>query len=198
MDLGTSVPALLMKHPGVREVRLIGSRLNGRLHDLSDWDFAVETDDFQSVTEGLVQLVDPLEPLAQQWDPYSSHACYMLMLPGPTKIDLLFLDQPRDWSPAWRVSPQTLDAIDRHFWDWILWLEQKRRGGHAELLGKSLEDMYRLMLRPMGAGVRPRSISAAIAAYLDARDALEQEFGSTVSRLLEQEVRPAVISSNSS
>jgi hypothetical protein len=198
MDIGTAVPELLTSHPYVRNVRLIGSRAKGGLHELSDWDFAVETADFDAVAESLPQLLQPLQPLAELWDPYASHACYMLILPGPTKVDVIFPDQPRSWSSAWEVSPETLEAIDRHFWDWILWLEQKRRGGHAQIVGKSLDDMYELMLRPLGVERRPASIRAAMAAYVDARSAREREFALTVSRRLEQEVRPAVVRSTSS
>jgi hypothetical protein len=196
VDIAASVSALLIKHPQIQAVRLTGSRATGRWHDLSDWDFSVETDNFDSVSESLPALVGPLRPLAQQWDPYASHACYMLILRGPTKIDFLFLDEHRDWSPPWHASPATLEAIDCHFWDWILWLEQKRRGGHADLLTTSLEDMHDLMLGPMGTARRPGSIPDAISAYLHARGALEQEFGLRVSRELEREVRPAVLRSH--
>jgi hypothetical protein len=195
VNLAVSVPALLLKHPNVRAVRLTGSRASGRVHDLSDWDFVVETDNFDHVAEGLPVLVGPLQPLAQQWDPYASHACYMLILRGPAKIDFLFLDEHRDWSPPWHASPETLEAIDCHFWDWILWLEQKRRGGQADFVATGLEDMHELMLAPIGAGSRPGSIPMAISAYLDARDALEQKFGLRVPRELEQEVHPAVLRS---
>jgi hypothetical protein len=114
----------------------------------------------------------------------------MLLFPGPTKVDLLFLDETREWSPPWDPSPETLEAIDCHFWDWILWLEQKRRGGRDEILTKGLEDMYDLMLRPMGAVEPPRSVAAALAAYLRARGVLEDRFGQKCSRDLEREVRP--------
>jgi hypothetical protein len=103
MDIGVLVPSLLMKHPHVKAVRLTGSREHGRLHGLSDWDFAVETDDFDSVAAGLPELVAPLQPIA-----------------------------------------------------------------------------------------------AAITDYLDARGALELEFGLKVPRQLEQEVRPAVLRSQRS
>lgn len=192
MDIGTAVAAALEPHPSIRRVRLIGSRANGRLHDLSDWDFAVDTDDFEAVSRDLPRLVAPLRPLSEQWDPYSSYACYMLMLPGPTKVDLLFPDEKQEWAPPWSASPTTLEAIDRHFWDWILWLEQKRRGDQSELLGKSLGDMYELMLRPMGVTNPPASVSEAIDAYLKARGDLEEEFGFNVPRDLEHEVRRLV------
>ncbi len=171
----------------------MGSRANGRAHDLSDWDFAVDTADFESVAGDLHRLVAPLRPLAEQWDPYSSHACYMLMFRGPTKVDLLFPEEHRTWSPPWNPSAETLEAIDRHFWDWILWLEQKRRGGREDVLANSLGDMHELLLRPMGVAEEPRSASDALAAYVVARDELEREFGFSVPRHLEREVRPAVL-----
>lgn len=179
-------------HAAVHAVRLVGSRAEGRAHERSDWDFAVETDEFVSVARDLHRMVATLRPLAEQWDPYSSYACYMLMLPGPTKVDLLFPDEKQEWAPPWSASPTTLEAIDRHFWDWILWLEQKRRGDQSELLGKSLGDMYEFMLRPMGVTNPPASVSEAIDAYLKARADLEERFGFNVSRDLEHEVRRLV------
>jgi hypothetical protein len=116
----------------------------------------------------------------------------MLMLPGPTKVDLMFPAERRSWSPAWDPSPETLEAIDRHFWDWILWLEQKRRSGRTEALAKSLRDLFELLLRPLGVETEPRSIADAVGTYLDARGRLEQEFGVGVSRALEEEVLPVV------
>jgi hypothetical protein len=192
MDVAAAVADALAGHDAVRRIRLVGSRAEGRAHTLSDWDFAVETDDFESVERALPTLVAPLEPIAEQWDPYSDHACYMLMLRGPTKVDLLFPDRAREWSDAWTVSPETLEAVDRHFWDWILWLEQKRVGGRDEVVATSLGDMYRLLLQPVGATVEPRSITEALETYLSARRERARAFGIQVSRELEREVLPAV------
>ena len=183
----------MAEHPSVDSVRLTGSRGEGRSHEFSDWDFAVATNDFESLARDLPRLFVALAPLAQQWDPYASHACYMLMLPGPTKVDLLFLEVHREWSPAWTPSPDNLAAIDRHFWDWIMWLEQKRTGGHAETLAAGLGNMFDLMLQPMGVATRPGSIADAIGAYIDARHNLERRFGVHVPRELEREVRPVVL-----
>jgi hypothetical protein len=193
VDFAETVPEVVKTHPSVRHVRLVGSRAEGRAHELSDWDFAVETSDFESISRDLPRLVAPLRPLAVQWDPYSNRACYMLMLSGPTKIDLFFPAEPRSWSPAWDSSPETLEAIDRHFWDWILWLEQKRRGGHAEVLAKGLRDMHELMLRPLGVADEHEEISEAIERYGEARGVLEQSFELSVPRDLEREVLPAVL-----
>jgi len=183
----------LEKHESVRSVRLVGSRRAGRAHDFSDWDFIVDMANFESVERDLHELVASLQPLSELWDPYSFHACYMLMLRGPTKIDLIFPSEKREWLPAWKPSAETLAAIDRHFWDWIVWLEQKRRGGREKVLASSLGDMFELMLSPMGVGVRPRSVREAVDSYLAARNELEQKFGVSVPRALENEVRPAVL-----
>jgi predicted nucleotidyltransferase len=194
IDPAVDVPAALEKHPAVRETRLGGSRAAGRAHELSDWDFLVLTGDFPAVAGDLHELVAPLGPLSELWDPYSDVACYMLMLRGPTKIDLIFPSEKREWSPAWEPRPGTLETIDTHFWDWILWLEQKRRGGRTSQLEKSLGDMFELLLRPMGVTDKPRSVVAAVAAYLQAREGLETRYGVRVPRALEEEVRPVVAS----
>jgi predicted nucleotidyltransferase len=75
--------------------RLIGSRARGQAHDISDWDVAVETDDFASVSRDVPVI-------------HGSAA-------GLVKVDLLFLDQSREVSPAYEPSPDTLAAIDTHF-----------------------------------------------------------------------------------
>lgn len=170
----------------------MGSRATGVEHDLSDWDFAVETDDFAALAGDLHGLVAALRPLSELWDPYSDYACYMLLLPGPTKVDLIFPEERREWSPAWEVTPATLEAIDRHFWDWALWLEQKRRHGRTNQLEKSLGDLSELLLRPLGVETPPRSLTEAVAAYLPAREKLEARFGVRVPRALEEEVRPVL------
>ena len=192
MDVAAEIPLALLRHSSIQAVRLVGSRADGRSHEFSDWDFAVETEDFASAADDLTHLVASLQPLAGQWDPFASHACYMLMFPGPTKVDLLFLDQHRQWAPAWSPSPGNLQAIDRHFWDWIVWLEQKRSGGHEATLKTGFGHLFELMLKPMGVVSEPGSVSEAIDAYVAARDELERRFGVSVLRELEAAVRPAV------
>lgn len=189
LDLAIDVPLALLPHPAVRAVRPIGSRAEGRAHELSDWDFAVATDEFASVAHDLPCLVEPFEPIAEQWDPFSPHECYMLLLRGPTKVDLLFLGEEREPSPPWSPSAETLEAIDRHFWDWILYLEQKRRGGH-DLVAAGLASMHEMLLAPMGVGDAPTSVAQAMIVYLRARDVLERALGVSVARELEREVRP--------
>ena len=105
------IPHVLARHPAIDSVVLAGSRARGEATALSDWDFTVETSDFPSVASALPALVAPLAPLAQQWDRLSDHACYMLMLRGVGKVDLIF-DEPWESSPPWTVSAETLCGID--------------------------------------------------------------------------------------
>src|SRR6266508_6928346 len=88
LELVDAVRDALAAHPAVEEVRLVGSRAEGREHELSDWDLYVRARDFASLADDLPALIEPLGPLAQQWDPYAHHAAYMLMFTGPTKVDL--------------------------------------------------------------------------------------------------------------
>ena len=173
-------------------VELVGSRAEGRAHSLSDWDLHVRTDDFPRLAEDLPGLLELAGPLGQFWDPYSDHDAYMVILPGPAKLDICFFERAREWSQPWEVGADTLEAIDIHFWDWILWTEQKRRGGNAEKVRTSLANMFERMLRPMGVADPPETVGEALDAYLHARDRLEREFGISVPRTLEREVRPAI------
>ena len=191
-DLAVSVREVLLTHPHIRSVELVGSRATGSPSALSDWDFEVETDDFGALAPALPALVSALEPLAQQWDRISAYPCYMLMLPGPLKVDLIFPGEPYESLPPWTVSPDTLNGIDQHFWDWILWLASKGEKGEDELVRRELEKMSEHLLRPLGAEAVPSSIDAALESYRTARDEREREFGLEVSRRREREVLPAI------
>jgi Nucleotidyltransferase domain len=191
-DLAASVAAILLPHPNVRSVELVGSRATGSATPLSDWDFEVETDDFASVAGALPELVTSLDPLAQQWDRISDYPCYMLMLTGPAKVDLIFPGEPYESLPPWTVSPDTLDGIDQHFWDWILWLASKREKEKDDLVGRELAKMRDHLLRPMGVDEVPRSIEDAAGRYRSVRDERERAFGIRVSRRREREVLPVL------
>jgi hypothetical protein len=193
-DLTGSVKAVLLPHPHVRSVELVGSRVTGSATSLSDWDFEVKTDDFGAVARAIPGLVSPLDPLAQQWDRISDYPCYMLMLKGPAKVDLIFPGEPYESLPPWTVGVETLDPIDQHFWDWILWLASKREKGKDDLIRRELEKMSEHLLRPLGVDAAPGSIEAALEGYRRARDEREREFGREVSRRREREVLPAVSS----
>jgi hypothetical protein len=148
----------------------------------------VVTDRFDDVARALPSLVAELDPLAQQWDRISAYPCYMLMLAGPVKVDLIFPDEPYESLPPWTVTAETLDGIDQHFWDWILWLASKREKGQDELVGRELAKMRDHLLGPLGVDRVPSSIEAAVERYRSARDEREREFGVEVSRRREREV----------
>jgi predicted nucleotidyltransferase len=169
-------------------VELIGSRAEGTAGEFSDWDFAVEVDDFDAVAVSLPARLAGLDPLAEQWDPLSEHWTYMLILEGPVKIDLLFLSEPHELEPPWEPSAATLEAIDRHFWDWFLWLRSKDAAGKTELLAAELDKLWRHILRPLGVASAPASLDAALSSYLAARTVIEERLGVEVSRRLEREV----------
>jgi hypothetical protein len=187
VDLVARVHDLVEPHPAVRAVRLAGSRARGEATELSDWDFEVETDDFDSLARDLPELVAPLEPLGQLWDPYAVFDCYMLMLRGAVKVDFLFPDRPLQNDEPWGVSAETLPAIDTHFWDWILWIRQKQERD-PERVPELLAQMHRLMLGPMAVEAVPQTVDGALAAYVAARDALERRYDVRVDRRLEHEV----------
>jgi hypothetical protein len=191
-NIAAVVEGALLLHPGIRAVELVGSRADGSATPLSDWDFVVMTDGFGEVARALPELVTPLDPLAQQWDRISDYPCYMLMLTGPVKVDLIFPGEPYASLPPWTVSPDTLDGIDQHFWDWVLWLASKREKGRDELVGREMAKMHDHLLGPLGVDRVPSSIEAAVERYRSARDERERDFGVEVSRRREREVLRAV------
>ncbi|HET7235835.1 MAG TPA: hypothetical protein VFK59_05325 [Actinomycetota bacterium] len=188
-EIVPAVRAALLRHRSVLGVELVGSRADGRPVPLSDWDFVVRVEDFRAVAADLPSLVSGLEPLAQQWDRLGepSYSCYMLMLAGPRKVDLIF-DTPHTPEPPWTVTRDTLEGIDGHFWDWILWLASKRQRGEDELVSEQLGTMTAHLLRPLGVERVPASIEGAIRSYRGARDRLESELHVSVPRRLEAEV----------
>ena len=174
-------------HPAIDGVGLAGSRARGDANPLSDWDFEVKTADFPSVAGALPELVPPVEPLAQQWDRLSDHACYMLMLRGAVKVDLIF-DEPHALERPWVVSAETLTGIDEHFWDWTIWLASKDSAGKQSLVGNELQKMHEHLLGPLGVVSTPASIENAVAAYLPALRSAEERLGVRVPAALKREV----------
>ena len=191
MTLDQEAIAAFERHAAVRRVRFVGSRATGNATKYSDWDFAVETDDFPAVARDIESLSRDLRPLAQQWDRLSDTQCWMLMLPGPTKLDFIFTE-PHDQEPPWQPNADNLAAIDQHFWDWALWLHSKRVAGKRELVVTELRKMFEHILQPMRVGEPPSSLDAAVTDYLAAHDRLERGFGIDVPRTLEREVVPAL------
>lgn len=191
MTIADDVIDVLARHPAIGGVRLVGSRATGTENALSDWDFAVETDQFAEVARDVDLLVAPLEPIAQQWDPLSETWCWMAIVRGPSKLDFIFSEahQPE---PPWQPNEATLGAIDDHFWDWALWLGSKQAGRKTKLVDRELQKMFEHILGPMGVESRPSRLDEAMDSYVTARARFEQRFGVAVPRVLEREVRPAL------
>ena len=99
-SLDRRVISVFGRHPAVRSISLAGSRADGTATEHSDWDFVVAADDFPALAANLPGLSAPLAPIAMQRDRLSPHQCWMLMLGGPTKVDILFPDEPRDLETA--------------------------------------------------------------------------------------------------
>ena len=187
-SLAEQIPYVLARHPAIDSVVLTGSRARGEATTLSDWDFTIETSDFPALAGTLPALVAPLEPLAQQWDRLSDHACYMLMLHAIGKVDFIF-DEPWDSAPPWEVSAETLTGIDDHFWDWTIWLASKDRGGKREVVEAELRKMHEHLLGALGVERVPPTIADAVAVYTAARAEAEKRLQMTVPRVVEDEVR---------
>ena len=169
-DVELATRRTLEADPAITSVELTGSRGRGDAAPFSDWDFVVRTDDFLAVADRLPALVAPLGALGELWDPLSEQWCYMFMLPGPTKIDLMF-ERPHRASPPWTADAPATD-VDCHFWDWIWWLATKDRRGMTNLVGGELSKMQAFLLGPIGGGTSPDGIAAAVAAYRRVRPSL--------------------------
>jgi hypothetical protein len=152
----------------------------------------VEAIDFVAVAEALPSLLAPLEPLVQQWDRLSREQCWMLILLGPAKVDLIFPGEPHALEPPWVPGADNLGAIDDHFWDWMLWLKGKEAGGKRDLVAAELRKLHDNLLGPLGGEAVPSSIAEAVAAYRAARDRAEHRFGRSVRRGVEAAVAPVL------
>jgi hypothetical protein len=175
-------------HPAVTSVEFAGSRSRGTHSELSDWDFAVTTSDFDALARDLPALVVPLEPLGQQWEPLGHFPVYQVLRRGPTKIEYLFLDRVQEPAPPLVPSAETLAAIDNHFWDWIWWVATKAAIGRDDLVDEHMPQLHARLLRPLGVEDVPASIGAAIDAFVARRQAVEHKLGVSVDRALETEV----------
>jgi hypothetical protein len=188
MDLKAEIPNLLLRDPAVRSVRLAGSRERGDENALSDWDFVVETDAAGALRENISHLVESLHPLVGQWDRLGPVWCYMLILKGGVKVDIIVEETNQGDEPPWKVSAGNLPAIDDHFWDWTLWLGSKCLKDDSDMVTRELKKMFDHLLEPLGVRQVPESIGEAISAYTVARDHHTGELGVTIELNLQSEV----------
>jgi len=172
---------------GVTGVDLVGSRADGRANAFSDWDFKVRTTSFTTTHDELPRATLPMRPVVAQWDRLSETWCFMLILAGPVKVDLIF-DEAHAELPPWDVQPATLAGIDDHFWDWVLWLRSKQEAGKRKQVRSELDKMHAHLLGPLGVERAPRSLLETIDSYRRARDDWERHLDLSVSRMPEQAV----------
>jgi hypothetical protein len=189
--LPDGIVAAVSAVPAVTGVKIVGSRAEGRASVWSDWEFQVSTDDFPAVRDSLPQRMLALRPVILQWDRLSKIWCFMLVLAGPTKVDLIFTQPHRPERP-WLAGPTTLAGIDDHFWDWVLWLHSKQATGQAERVAVELRLLHAHLLSPLGVASAPTSVSEAVRCYRAARADWEARLGLSVSRQPEQVVLPAL------
>lgn len=187
MDIGARVPELLTKHPDVISATLTGSRARGEAIRWSDWDFLVETADFEAVSGTLPALTEKLQPLSYLWDPLSHLHIFMLILKGPEKVDIIF-DRPHQPESPWTVNQETLTRINGHFWDWIFWIGNKEARGNKDVVSKELAKMYTHLLKPLGCPKGPDSVEEAVSDYILAFQRKKSLFHIKVDSLLGNEV----------
>lgn len=188
MDLKAEVPKLLLRDPTITSVQLVGSRERGDANALSDWDFVIETDDAGHLRENISHLVASLNPLVGQWDRLGPVWCYMLILKGGVKVDIIVEGTTQVDEFPWKVSAENLPAIDDHFWDWTLWLGSKSLKDDSDMVTKELTKMFDHLLEPLGVRQVPESIGESISAYTAARDHHSDELGVTIELNLQSEV----------
>lgn len=191
MLLPDDVMRVLGAAAGIQRIELTGSRASGRATPLSDWDFQVVTADFAGVREAMPRLVVPLSPIVAQWDRLSRTWCYMLILTGPVKVDLIF-GQPHAALPPWQPSASTLRGIDDHFWDWTLWMRSKQVAGKRGLVEAELGKLHNHLLGPLGVIQAPATIELAIVGYRTARNQWERRLGMRIPRTAEEAVIQAL------
>jgi hypothetical protein len=174
-------------------VTLGGSRERGTATELSDWDLYLAGDPEAMMVQVPV-VIASFGPLAAFWEPLAEEAGYMVVMDGPTKVDIFPTGGRRRIQPPWVLSVETLVKIDGHFWDWSLWLGGKTLRDERELVANELIKMHNFLLEPIGVATAPTNLGEALGVYLDARafamDALgvfiDPELGRQVTHALQR------------
>jgi predicted nucleotidyltransferase len=191
-EVVTAIRTALEGCSAVTSVTLGGSRERGGATELSDWDLYLVGDRVAMMVE-VPAIIASFRPLAAFWEPLAEEAGYMVVLDGPTKVDVFPAGgRRRRIQPPWVVSAETLAQIDGHFWDWILWLGGKTLRDERELVTSELIKMHGFLLEPMGVAAPPTSLDEARATYLCARASAMDDLGVVVDPELERQVSNAL------
>ena len=192
-DLAGAVRVAMTADPRVDAVEPVGSRAGGTPNALSDWDFVIVTDDEPAVAAALSALVEPLAPLSRQWDRLGppTYSCYMLMLTGPVKVDLILPGLPHEPSPPWivrmpRCRPSTPTSGTGPV------ARVQGLAGRDDLVREQLTVLQDHLLGPLGVTATPDSVPEAVERYVAARDRRSAELGVHLEPWLERAVRPAL------
>jgi hypothetical protein len=190
-EVVTAIRTALERCSAVTSVTLGGSRERGGATKLSDWDFYLAGDSEAMMAEVPV-VIASFAPLAAFWEPLAEEAGYMVVMDGPTKVDVFPTGGRRPIQPPWVVSAETLVQIDGHFWDWSLWLGGKTLRGERELVANELLKMHGFLLEPIGVADAPTDHGEALAVYLRARASAMDALGVSVDPELGRQVSDAL------
>jgi len=190
-DVVAAILEKLHESKAISSVVVGGSRARGTATALSDWDIYAEGDPERMMVE-IPALVASFAPLAAFWEPLSEQAGYMVVMDGPTKVDIFPIGGSRQIQPPWVLTADTLPSIDGHFWDWILWLGGKTLRGERQLVADELVKMHQFLLRPIGVASAPASLAEAIASYYEARARAADALGVAIRPELGRQVSEAL------
>lgn len=190
-EIVVAIRAALEDSSSVTSVTLGGSRARGEPTELSDWDLYLDGDP-ETMMAQVPQVVASFSPLAAFWEPLAEEAGYMVVLDGPTKVDVFPVGGKRRIQPPWALSAETLAQIDGHFWDWSLWLGGKTLRNERELVAGELAKMHSFLLAPIGVAAAPTTLGEALAAYLPARASATDALGVVVDPELGRQVTRAL------
>jgi hypothetical protein len=190
-EIVVAIRTALERCSSVTSVTVGGSRERGSATELSDWDLYLKGDP-EAMMAQVPEVIASFGPLAAFWEPLAEEAGYMVVLDGPTKIDVFPTGGRRRIQPPWVLSAETLVRIDGHFWDWSLWLGGKSLRGERELVADELDKMHDFLLGPIGVATAPTTLGEALAAYLRARASAMNELGVLVDPELGRQVSGAL------
>jgi predicted nucleotidyltransferase len=190
-EVVAAIETALARCSAVTSVTLGGSRERGRATELSDWDLYLSGDPEAMMAEVPV-VIGSFDPLAAFWEPLAEEAGYMVVLDGPTKVDVFPSGGRRPIQPPWVLSAETLVQIDGHFWDWSLWLGGKTLRDERELVASELVKMHAFLLEPIGVAEAPADLGEAVAIYLRARASAVDALGVPVDPELGRQVSDAL------
>jgi hypothetical protein len=112
----------------------------------------------------------------------------MLVLPGPVRVEMLFPHQPQEPEPPWVAAAENLAAIDRRFWEWVLWASGIEAAGKTDVVAAELRMLFDHLLAPLGGDRPPVSVADAIDTYRRVRSQAEEHVDVSVARRLEAEI----------